>query len=241
MKSGGTGCVIAVLVLLIGIPIIPEMVAHENSVKNGYVDDTTPPRTFIEIFGKQYPQAEEYFSDVKICIYAIDDYGMGEIHYLRDGKETVVPGDIAKFAVTRTGGHNIEYWGVDAAGNEEIPHNSVEFRIVCYDGPFVYITFPWPGLYLFGNLILSFDKVFIIGSFPIEADVYDYFNEITNIEFYLDDTLVGTASTPPYSAYCTIKHFGAGKIKAKGIVDENSWVYDILDITYYKFFSRGSL
>ena len=39
MKSGGKGCVIAVLVLLIGIMIIPEIGAHENSVKTWYVDD----------------------------------------------------------------------------------------------------------------------------------------------------------------------------------------------------------
>lgn len=241
MKSGGKGCVIAVLVLLIGIPIIPELGAHENSVKSGYVGDTTPPRTFIELFGEQIPQTEWYCTAVKITIYAIDDYGMGEIHYLLNGKETIVPGYIAKFTVSRNGDNNLEYWGVDAAGNEEIPHNFVKIRIVTYDPFFIVITAPDPGVYLFGNKLLSSNKIFIIGSFTIEAEADDERCGIKNVEFYLDDTLVGTASTPPYGAYCSLEHFGAGEIKAIATNNHNSCSLDFLDIEYYKFFSRGSL
>ena len=241
MKSGGKGCVIAVLVLLIGIPIIPELSAYENPVKNGYVDDTTPPRTFIELSGSHWPQSEEYYTSVNICIYAIDDYGMGEIHYLLYGRETVVPGYIAKFTVSRNGDNNLEYWGVDAAGNEEIPHNFVKIRIVNYDPFFIVITAPEPGVYLFGNKLLSSNKIFIIGSFTIEAEADDERCGIKNVEFYLDDTLVGNDLTPPYSVYCTIKHFGAGEIKAIATNNHNSCGVDILDIEYYKFFGRGSL
>ena len=241
MKSGGKGCVIAVLVLLIGITIIPERGAHENSVKNGYVDDTTPPRTFIELSGEHWPQSEEYYTPVEICIYAIEDYGMGEIHYLLNYKETVVPGYIAKFTVDLGGYNNLEYWGVDASGNEEVPHHTLKFIIEYPSGPFIHITFPLPGLYLFGNRFMDLNKILIIGSFAIEADAYDDFYGIKNVEFYLDDTLVGKTSTPPYGVYCSLEHFGAAEIKAIATNNQNDYWEDTLDIEYYKFFGRGSL
>jgi hypothetical protein len=228
--------VMGVIFLFLYISLVPGITS-----KTSYVDDTTPPRTFIELSGEQVPQTEWYYTPVKISIYAIDDYGMGEIHYLLNGKETVAPGYIAKLTVCANGDNNLEYWGVDAAGNEEIPHNFVKIRIVTYDPFFIVITAPEPGIYLFGNKLRSSNKLFIVGSFTIEADADDELCGIKNVEFYLDDTLVGKTSTPPYSAYCTIKHFGAGEIKAIATNNHNSCMEDTLDIEYYKFFGRGSL
>ena len=216
------------------IPVIDSKITNIN--------DTTPPRTFVELKGLYWPPSESYYNDVKVTIYAIDDYGLGEIHYILYNREKIIQGYIVDFTVYHSGLNKIEYWGVDAAGNEETPHNFVEFWISY--GPWIWVEIiaPEPGIYLFGNKLFSSEKIFLIGSFTIEATVKSHEdNVIEKVEFYLDDTLIGNDSKPPYSCYCDVKHSGEGEIKAIGICNDNNCMEDTLYIEYYKFFIRGRL
>jgi hypothetical protein len=197
--------------------------------------DNTAPTTSISMTGTM-TDAGWYSSSVQCKITAVDDHAMGEIHYILDGVETVVAGDVAQFTVSGNGAHNIEFWGVDATGNEETPHNIVPtFRIDSGSPPSIAITAPEPGLYLFGNNLLSLSKVFIIGAFTTEATASDAESGVYRVSFYLDGDLISEDTEAPYSAYCAIKHMGEGTIKAVAEDFSGNTAEDTLDITYYKF------
>ena len=196
--------------------------------------DTTPPMTEIAMSGT-VTEAGWYSSVVNVVITAVDDAAMGEIHYILDGHETVVSGDKATFTVSENGAHNIEYWGVDATGNVETHHTVPTFRIDSGAPPTVAITAPEPGLYLFGNKLLSSSKVFIIGAFNIEATASDAESGVYRVQFYLDGDLISEDTEVPFSAYCAQKHMGAGTIKVVAEDFSGNTADDTLDITYYKF------
>jgi len=99
----------------------------------------------------------------------------------------------------------------------------------------VAITAPEPGLYLFGNKLLSSSKVFIIGAFTIEATATDAESGVYKVAFYLDGDLIGESTSAPYSAYCAVKHMGAGEIKVVAEDFSMNTAEDTLDVTYYKF------
>jgi hypothetical protein len=178
-----------------------------------------------------------YTTGVKVTITATDvGVGMGEIHYILDGSETVVSGDTAEFTVSGNGEHNIEFWAVDAMGNEETPHNTIPtFRIDMGSAPSVQITAPEPGLYLFGNKLLSASKVIIIGAFTVEATASDAESGIYRVQFFLDGDLISEDTELPFSAYVASKHMGAGTIKVVAEDFAQNTAEDTLDITYYKF------
>jgi plastocyanin len=178
-----------------------------------------------------------YTTGVKVTITATDvGVGMGEIHYILDGSETVVSGDTAEFTVSGNGEHNIEFWAVDAMGNEETPHNTIPtFRIDMGSAPSVQITAPEPGLYLFGNKLLSASKVIIIGAFTVEATASDAESGIYRVQFFLDGDLISEDTEIPFSAYVAEKHMGAGTIKVVAEDFAQNTAEDTLDITYYKF------
>jgi hypothetical protein len=178
-----------------------------------------------------------YTTGVKVTITATDvGAGMGEIHYILDGSETVVSGDTAEFTVSGNGEHNIEFWAVDSMGNEETPHNTIPtFRIDMGSAPSVQITAPEPGLYLFGNKLLSASKVIIIGAFTVEATASDAESGIYRVQFFLDGDLISEDTELPFSAYVASKHMGAGTIKVVAEDFAQNTAEDTLDITYYKF------
>jgi hypothetical protein len=130
--------------------------------------DHTAPMSSITMTGTM-KDSGWYNTAVRVKITATDNIAMGEIHYILDGVETVVAGDTAEFTVSGNGLHTLEYWAVDAMGNAEGHHIVPPFRIDSGSAPTVAITAPEPGLYLFGNKILSASKVIIIGAFTIEA------------------------------------------------------------------------
>jgi len=198
--------------------------------------DTSAPSTAITLAGQIGP-AGWYTTKVTATITATDvGAGMGWIHYILDGKETVVEGDLAAFTISANGPHNIEYWGVDKVGNEEYPHHFVPtFYIDVGTPPDVQITAPEPGLYLFGNKLLSLSKVFIIGAFTVEATASDAESGVYKVSFYLDNDLIGESTEAPYSVYCAVKHMGAGTLKAVAEDFSGNSAEDTLDITYYKF------
>jgi len=161
---------------------------------------------------------------------------MGEIHYIFDGIKTVAPGDIVKFTVITMGEHNLEYWGVDAAGNEEIPHHIVPtFRIIPGPIKYIEITEPKPGLYLFGNKLRDFDTVVLIGAFYIEATPIYPEGGCCKVSFYLNDELIAVSTEAPFSAYCAVKNQGLATIKV--VADDCSMNIDkdTLDVYYFKF------
>jgi hypothetical protein len=207
-------------------------------VKDIYITgkkDNTPPVTTIQMSGTQPENAGWYSTPVKVKITATDDAGMGEIHYILDGQETVVPGYVAEFTVSGNGEHNLEFWGVDATGNVETHHTVPTFRIDAGSPPEVEITAPEPGLYLFGNKLLSSSKVFIIGAFTIEATATDAESGVYKVAFYLDGDLIGEDTEAPYSTYCAQKHMGAGEITVTAEDFSMNTAEDTLDVTYYKF------
>jgi hypothetical protein len=198
--------------------------------------DETAPSSSATMSGTM-KESGWYTTGVKVTITAEDiGAGMGEIHYILDGSETVVAGDSAEFTVSGNGEHNIEFWAVDAMGNEETPHNVIPtFRIDMGSAPSVAITAPEPGLYLFGNKLLSASKVIIIGAFTVEATASDAESGIYRVQFFLDGDLISEDTEMPFSAYVAEKHMGAGTIKVVAEDFAQNTAEDTLDITYYKF------
>jgi hypothetical protein len=201
----------------------------------GKTDDTAP--TSSATMSGTMKESGWYTTGVKVTLTATDvGAGMGEIHYILDGSESVVAGDKAEFTVSGNGEHNIEFWAVDAMGNEETPHNVIPtFRIDMGSAPTVQITAPEPGLYLFGNKLLSASKVIIIGAFTAEATASDAESGIYRVQFYLDGDLISEDTEMPFSAYIAEKHMGAGEIKVIAEDFAQNTAEDTLDITYYKF------
>jgi hypothetical protein len=198
--------------------------------------DHTAPTASITMSGTM-KDSGWYSTAVKVKITAEDTgSGVKEIHYILDGTEKVVPGDVAEFTVSGNGIHTIEYWAVDNVGNAG-EHKTVQpFKIDSGTAPTVSITAPEPGIYLFGKKLLSSSKVFIIGAFTIEADASDADSGIYKVAFYLDDELLGEDTAAPFSQYVARKHMGDGTIKVVAEDFAQNVAEDTLDIKYYKFF-----
>jgi hypothetical protein len=196
--------------------------------------DTIAPVTTMTMSGTM-KESGWYTTPVKFVITATDvGAGMGDIHYIVDGKETVVPGAKAEFTVSANGEHNVEYWGVDKVGNVEPHHIVPTFRIDAGAAPTVSITAPENGLYLFGKKLMSFSKPFIIGAFTAEATANDADSGVYRVTFYLDGEVVGEDTTAPFSAYIAQKHMGAGTLKVVAEDFAQNKAEASLDITYYK-------
>ena len=197
--------------------------------------DLDAPMTTLSMTGTM-TDAGWYSSAVTCTITATDvGSGMGDIHYILDGVEKVVSGEIATFTVSTNGAHNLEYWGVDKTGNVEAHHIVPTFRIDSGSPPTVAITEPTPGLYLFGNKLLSLSKIFIIGAFNIEATASDAESGVYRVQFLLDGDVIGEDTEAPFGVYCAAKHTGAGTIKVIAEDFSGNTAEDTLDITYYKF------
>jgi hypothetical protein len=197
--------------------------------------DNTAPNSEAVLKGTM-TDAGWFSSVVTVTITATDDNEVKEIHYILDGSEKVVAGDKAEFTVSGNGEHTLEYWAVDVTGNVETPHNTVPpFRIDSGSPPTVAITAPEPGLYLFGNKLLSMSKVFIIGAFTVEATASDAESGVYRVQFMLDGDLIAEDTEAPFSAYVAAKHMGAGTLKVTAEDFSGNTADDTLDITYYKF------
>jgi plastocyanin len=193
--------------------------------------DRMPPTIEIALSGNNIG-GNMYAGPVTVKITADDDMGMGEIHYILDGTESVVSGDTATFTVSGDGSHSVEAWGVDATGNEGA-HASASFSIDA-SPPTVAITAPEPGLYLFGSKLLSMSKPFIIGAFTIEATADDA-QGVYVVQFMLNGEVIGEDTEAPYDTYCAVKNMGGATLKAVAIDGVGNTAEDTLDVTYYKF------
>jgi hypothetical protein len=198
--------------------------------------DLTAPITTITMTGTMTDAG--WYSTPVVCKITATDVGagMGSIFYILDGVQHEVVGSEATFTVSGNGAHTLSFWGVDKLGNEEVPHHVVPtFRIDAGAPPSVAITAPEPGLYLFGNKLISLSKVFIIGAFTIEATATDAQSGVYRVQFLLDGDVIGEDTEAPYSCYCAVKHMGAGTITAIAEDFSGNTASDTLDITYYKF------
>jgi hypothetical protein len=197
--------------------------------------DLTPPVTTMTMSGTM-KDSGWYTTAVKFVITATDSgSGMGEIHYIVDGKETVVAGAKAEFTVSGNGQHNVQYWGVDKIGNVEAKHTVPTFKIDAGAAPTVSITAPVNGIYLFGNKVLSFgSKPIMIGAFTCEATANDVDSGVYRVTFYLDGNVVGEDTTAPFSCYIAQKHMGAGTLKVVAEDFAQNKAEASLDITYFK-------
>ena len=196
--------------------------------------DTQAPTSTITMSGTM-TDAGWYSTGVSVTITATDDNCVREIHYVLDGSETVVAGDTASFTVSQNGAHDLSFWAVDCVGNVEAEKSIPTFHIDVGSPPTVAITAPEPGLYLFGNQILSSSKVFIIGAFTVEATATDDESGVYRVQFLLDGDVISEDTEVPFSAYVAQKHMGAGTIKVIAEDFSGNTAEDTLDITYYKF------
>jgi hypothetical protein len=203
-------------------------------VNNFYImgkQDRTPPTASISLSGNMVGPGQ-YAGPVTVTITATDDQGLGEIHYILDGTESVVAGDSTTFTVSENGDHTIEFWAVDFTGNEGA-HATVTFNID-KTPPTVEIVAPEPGLYLFGNKLLDMSKPFIIGAFTIEATADDN-QGVAFVEFFLNGESLGADIEAPYTMYCAQKNMGDATIEVVAEDGVGSSASADLDITYYKF------
>jgi hypothetical protein len=193
--------------------------------------DVLPPTASISLSGNLVGPGM-YAGAVSFTITAVDDMAMGQVHYKLDGVETTVNGNKATGKVSTDGAHTIEYWAVDASGNEGA-HATVSFSIDSTP-PTVSITGPEPGLYLFGKKLLSMSKPIIIGAFTAEATASDA-QGLRVVRFMLNGEVIGEDTTAPYSAYIAVKNMGAATLKVVAVDGVGSTAEDTLDITYFKF------
>lgn len=88
-------------------------------VKYAVVTDTTPPTT-TDNYDKMW-----HTSDFTITLAATDvDSGVAETYYkINDGATQTVSADGNPFITTESANNKLEYWSIDNADNEELPHN----------------------------------------------------------------------------------------------------------------------
>jgi hypothetical protein len=175
-----------------------------------------------------------YSSAVTFTATATDDVsGVAATYYRIDGGSTMTY--TGPVSISVNGPHQIEYWSIDNVGNEEVHKFTPEFMIDTGDAPSVSITAPTNGLYLFGNNILSMSQIIIIGGFTAEATASDDDSGVYKVEFQLDGTTFGEATSAPYSAYCGLKHTGDATLTAIAEDFTGQTAQDTLSLKYFKF------
>jgi len=73
-----------------------------------------------------------YVGAARISLTSVDigDSGVAATFYDLDGTQQTYSGPVS---ITQLGTHTLEYWSVDNAGNEELPHQRATFEIVASD------------------------------------------------------------------------------------------------------------
>ena len=170
--------------MLIGINIIP------SSANIIFSEDTTPPVTTINFFGKEGENGW-YVYMVDVWFTATDDLsGVNTTFYRINGGEWEIYTKL--FSINYDGIHIIEFFSVDNARNvEEV--KSAELKIDQY------VDFIDLGIWTTG-----FNKCTLI------ATCFDYIGGIDRVEFYFDYELIYTDYEKPYEWNCTdtdLHHF----------------------------------
>ncbi|KYK24046.1 hypothetical protein AYK21_06135 [Thermoplasmatales archaeon SG8-52-2] len=160
--------------------------------------------------------------------------------------------------VIKTDENGVEVWNVTYGGNGQnsagsiIGLNDKEFVTAgTYENdesgddfwlvklgyiPIVTIEKPKKGLYFMDFLIrpFLFRNPLIIGSINVEVDAVDNKYEVEKVEFYVNDYLMGTDFSEPYSYTWNDTSFGRYKLKAVAFNSNNYFGFD--EIWVWKFF-----
>lgn len=197
----------------------------------GFVD-LEPPKTVGTISGTVL--YGWYSSAVTFKATCSDDVsGCAATYYKIDGGSQLTYTN--PVTINTNGEHQIEFWSVDNVGNEEVHQFTPKFKIDTGAAPSVSITAPTSGLYLFGNKLLDMSKTIIIGGFSVQATASDADSGVYSVTFQLDGTTFGESTTAPYTAYCGLKHTGAGTITAIAEDFTGQTAQATLSVTYFKF------
>jgi hypothetical protein len=195
------------------------------SYKEQVFTDTVPPVTTL------------VFDDLTgtVSLFAYDptgevSSGVCTTYYKVDGGSTQEY--ISPFTLGE-GVHNVEYWSIDCAGNEE-SHKTSPDLIVDTTAPTVSITAPEDALYLFGSKLISLSNTICIGKVNIAATASDA-SGIKLVTFDIDgDT--GYDATAPFEYTFKGMKFGAATITVTAYDEAGLTAQDSKDI---KVFSLG--
>jgi PKD repeat protein len=91
---------------------------HSTAKSITAIEDFTPPTTIHDY------DSLWYTSDFTITLTAVDDWsGVAETYYkINDGPTKTVSVDGQPLIETESANNKLEYWSIDEAGNEELPH-----------------------------------------------------------------------------------------------------------------------
>lgn len=139
--------------------------------------DLTPPLTTISMGWPTYGERPVYILPVNdITLTRSDNFaGVNGSYYMIDGQ--LVKDYTGPFRETQFGPHNVSYWSVDMAGNEET-HQSVWF-FTDGEAPSTGLSFEGP------NFTLS-NIVYISGSTLIVLSARDRGSGVNRTEYYFD-------------------------------------------------------
>ncbi len=128
------------------------------------------------------------------------------------------------------GVHNVEYWSIDCAGNEE-SHKTSPDLIVDTTAPTVSITAPEDALYLFGSKLIGLSNTICIGKVNIAATATDA-SGIKLVTFDIDgDT--GYDATAPFEYTFKGMKFGAATITVTAYDEAGLTAQDSKDIKVF--------
>ncbi len=134
---------------------VTDAAGNIGSASATYVIDDTPPVTTEKILGEESKDGW-FISNVTISLTSTDNLsGVKEIHYVLDGKETIIEGNETSFIMTKEGIHNLTYWAIDKAGNREEPID----KIIKIKSRRIYnvtlLISNWSGDFYFGGVNVS--------------------------------------------------------------------------------------
>jgi hypothetical protein len=186
-----------------------------------FTDDTAPVTTLV-------------FDDLTgtVSLFAYDptgevSSGVCTTYYKVDGGSTT---EYTGPFTLGEGVHNVEYWSIDCAGNEE-NHKTSPDLIVDTTAPSVTITAPEDALYLFGSKLISLSNTICIGKVNIEATATDA-SGIKLVTFDIDgDT--GYDATAPFEYTFKGMKFGAATITVTAYDEAGLTAQDSKDIKVF--------
>jgi len=100
--------------------------------------------------------------------------------------------------------------------------------------PFVSITRPENGVYLFNRMVLAWDKPLIIGAVDVEVTASDLESGIAYVQFLIDGEVFGNVSAEPYTWRWTQRSFGKHTLSVRAYNATGSFAVD--ELLVKKFF-----
>ena len=183
--------------------------------------DTGPPVTTCMLTGEG--SDSRYYRNVTVTLDAEDaGSGVETIFYRLDNGEWMVYND--SFVVDEVGSHTLEFYSVDALGNEEnvktvvFTVSNINFNLV--------LSKPVDGLYLFNKRFLNLQKTVIIGAITVEAAAVPYQEgseaNVDYMEFFVDNVSKAVDNESPYSWIWDERVFGVHTVKVVAHADDDA-------------------